>query len=94
MSSRLLLCVTFLLAVWPGRAQESRGAQNFWSLSLLKAFTLREGLKLQLRADAQNALNHAHFAAPNTSPVSPLFGTVNSTASEPRVMFVGLRLAW
>ena len=68
--------------------------QNYWSLSLLKSFTLREGLKLQLRADAQNALNHAHFAAPNTAPVNPLFGTVNATASEPRVMFVGLRLVW
>jgi len=67
---------------------------NIWNLSLLKYFDLREGLRIQLRVEAQNALNHAHFGNPNTNPVSSLFGTVTGTVGNPRLMFVGLKMAW
>ncbi|MCL4402884.1 MAG: outer membrane protein assembly factor, partial [Acidobacteria bacterium] len=66
--------------------------RNFWALAAMKNFVLREGVKLQLRAEAQNALNHPHFAAPNVVPTNVLFGTVSATDGEPRLMFAGLKL--
>jgi hypothetical protein len=66
---------------------------NNWDLSLFKSFRIREGITLQLRAEAQDALNHALFAAPNTGPVNTLFGTVNNTLwSEQRKITVAAKL--
>ncbi len=68
---------------------------NNWDLSLFKNVRLREGITLQLRAEAQDALNHAMFAAPNTAPVNTLFGTVNATIwSEQRKVTVAAKLLW
>lgn len=52
---------------------------NQWDMSLIKSFRITEKLRFQLRAEAQNAMNHAMFAAPNTAPVNSLFGQVNAT---------------
>jgi hypothetical protein len=68
---------------------------NNWDLSLLKNFRIAEKLKFQLRAEAQDALNHAMFASPNTSPASTLFGQVTSTVSGgQRAITLGGRLTW
>jgi len=68
---------------------------NNWDLSLLKNFRIAERLKFQLRAEAQDALNHAMFASPNTSPTSTLFGQVTSTVSGgQRAITVSGRLTW
>ena len=40
---------------------------NNWDLSLFKNIRLRERLTFQLRGEAQDALNHAMFAAPNAA---------------------------
>jgi hypothetical protein len=40
---------------------------NTWSLSLGKTFSIREGMGLQIRADADNIWNHANFALPANS---------------------------
>jgi len=66
---------------------------NNWDLALYKGFRLHESLNFELRAEASDAMNHPHFAAPNTTPTSPAFGQVTSTvAAQQRVITVGARL--
>lgn len=68
---------------------------NTWDLSLFKNVRFADRLTLQLRAEAQDALNHTMFAAPNTGPVNTLFGTVNATIwSEQRKITVAAKLIW
>ncbi len=68
------------IRAFPPRFNDIRGdGFNQWDLSLFKNIRIRERLRLQLRAEAQNALNHAMFAAPNTTPTSTLFGQVSAT---------------
>jgi hypothetical protein len=58
--------------------------------SLLRDFPIREGLRLQLRAEAFNLLNHANFGLPGQILGNPDFGIVNSAAA-PRQMQLGVR---
>jgi len=68
---------------------------NDWDMSIFKGFRLREKVTFQLRAEAQDALNHAMFAAPNTTPTSTLFGQVTATVgAQQRVVTMGARLMW
>ena len=68
---------------------------NNWDISLFKTFRLREALRLQLRAEAQDALNHAMFQAPNAVPANTLFGTVNATIwTEQRKITMAAKLVW
>jgi hypothetical protein len=68
---------------------------NNWDLSLLKNVRITERLKFQLRAEAQDALNHAMFSSPNTSPTSTLFGQVTSTVGGgQRAITLSGRLTW
>ncbi len=70
------------------------GVNNF-DLSLFKNIRLKEKWNLQLRGEGMNALNHAHFAAPNSNPSNTLFGQVsNTTFSRQRVISVGARMQW
>jgi len=47
-------------------------------LNLYKSFVPKEGMRLEIRAEIFNLLNHARFAPPNTSVGDPFFGTVTS----------------
>ena len=68
---------------------------NNWDLSLFKSIRITERIQFQLRAEAQDAFNHAMFAAPNTNPVNSLFGQVNSiVGTEQRRISVGGKLSW
>ncbi|MBI3681521.1 MAG: TonB-dependent receptor [Acidobacteria bacterium] len=68
---------------------------NNWDLSLFKDFRFTERIRLQLRAEAVDAFNHAMFAAPTTGPVNTLFGTVNATIwTEQKKVTVGAKLAF
>lgn len=70
---------------------------NNWDSSLFKNFPIREKLSFELRAEAQDATNHAQFAGPNTTPTSSAFGQVTSTTSNgglQRVILLGGRLMW
>ena len=70
---------------------------NVWDLSLQKTFPLREGVRLQVRAQAEGAMNHPNFAVPNTTPTSTLFGRVSGTqgaGQEERRLFLGLKLTF
>jgi len=68
---------------------------NTWDLSLFKEVRFTEKLKLQLRAEAVDALNHAMFAAPNNGPVNTAFGQVTATIwTEQRKVTVAAKLYW
>jgi hypothetical protein len=65
---------------------------NNWDLSVLKNTSLKEGVHMQFRAEAINALNHPQFTAPNTSVTSTAFGTVTGEFAWPRVIQFGLKV--
>jgi hypothetical protein len=70
------------------------------SMSLFKDFSLasiREGMRLQFRAESFNTFNHPHFAGPDTlvpGPNSPNsnFGKITSTLGSPRELQLALKL--
>lgn len=68
---------------------------NSWDISLAKTIRISERISLQLRAESQDALNHAMFGAPNTAPTNTAFGTVNTTIwSEQKKTTVAAKLIW
>jgi hypothetical protein len=69
-------------------------ATNNVNLSVTKYIRIREELKLQFRADAFNLCNHPLFAAPTIGVTSGSFGTISSTTNTPRIIQLGLRLAF
>ncbi|MGE5644639.1 MAG: TonB-dependent receptor domain-containing protein [Acidobacteriota bacterium] len=72
------------------------GVQNA-NLSLLKEFAMsriREGMKLEFRTEAFNALNHAQFAGPVTTVGDSNFGHVFGTSAAARELQLGLKLYW
>jgi hypothetical protein len=60
-------------------------------LGLHKTFAVAGTTKLQLRAEAFNALNTVRLGAPNTSQNSPNFGRI-LTAEDPRIMQLAVRV--
>jgi hypothetical protein len=65
------------------------------ALSLFKIFALdalREGSRIEFRAEAFNALNHPQFAPPNLVAGSGAFGKVTAQANSPRQMQLALKL--
>jgi hypothetical protein len=67
------------------------------ALSLFKEFSLaslREGARLEFRAEAFNALNHPQFAAPNSVVDSGEFGLITQQANSPRELQLALKLYW
>ena len=65
------------------------------NLSVEKDFSLaalREGLKFELRLEAQNALNHPVFGTPNTSVDDPNFGIISYTSNAPRQVQLGAKV--
>ena len=67
------------------------------ALSLFKEFSLaslREGSRLEFRAEAFNALNHPQFAAPATVVGNGDFGKITQQANHPREMQLALKLYW
>jgi hypothetical protein len=70
---------------------------NNAALSLFKEISLnamREGSRLEFRAEAFNALNHPQFCGPNTSVGSGGFGMTTSQCNVPREFQMALRLYW
>ena len=65
------------------------------TLSVFKEFSLnkmREGSRLQFRAEAFNALNHPQFGGIQASFASGNFGDVTSQVNTPRQVQLGLQL--
>ena len=68
---------------------------NNLDISVLKDFPIRERVAFQVRAEATDALNHAMFSSPNTTPTSTLFGQVTSTIGQAaRVIVITGSLTW
>jgi hypothetical protein len=74
-----------------GRSVFTGPGLNNWDLSLLKQFRITEGVRIEFRAEAFNAFNHAQFDLPVNSLASPLFGTITA-AEQPRVLQLGMKL--
>jgi hypothetical protein len=62
-------------------------------LSMLKAFTIREGMRGEFRFDVQNATNTPSFGGPSSSYGSPDFGRITGYKGSlgPRVAQLGLK---
>jgi hypothetical protein len=67
-------------------------AANNVDLSLLKNFHITERVVAQFRFETFNSFNRTQFAAPNLTPTSAAFGTINSQANTPRSVQMGLKL--
>ena len=68
---------------------------NVANLSLFKEFSLgkiREGMRLEYRAEAFNALNHPHFCAPDTNVNDGSFGQIFGTCTAAREVQMALKL--
>lgn len=68
----------------------SDGVHNV-DLSLSKEFRIREGMKLQIRAESFNFMNTPRFAIPDTTLTDNTFGQVTSTLGSPRHLQFGAR---
>ncbi len=66
-------------------------------LNLYKSFVPKEGMRIEVRAEIFNALNHPRFAQPDSAVGDPLFGTITSDSvngtvlQTPRFFQFGLR---
>jgi hypothetical protein len=66
-----------------------------FDLSVLKNTRLREGVNLQIRGEAYNALNTPQFSPPTTSPTtSSAFGTVTTQFSTPRTIQLAAKIVF
>ena len=67
---------------------------NNLDFSAIKNMAVTEKLKLQLRGEFFNSLNHPEFNPANLSPTSTAFATITSQANLARSIQVALRLVW
>jgi Carboxypeptidase regulatory-like domain/TonB dependent receptor-like, beta-barrel len=64
-------------------------------LSLFRTIRFTEGIEMQLRAEALNALNHPNFANPASNVTDPnTFGYITSTAGGSRIFRLGARVSF
>jgi hypothetical protein len=61
-------------------------------LSILRSFPIVEKYKLQFRAEAFNLNNTPQFSNPGNTIGSSTFGVITSTANQPRIVQLALRL--
>jgi Carboxypeptidase regulatory-like domain len=67
------------------------------TLSVFKEFPLsrvREGMRIEYRLEAFNALNHPQFAGPDAGVFSGSYGKITSTANNAREVQMGLKIYW
>jgi hypothetical protein len=63
-------------------------------LALQREFAVTETLKVQIRAEAFNALNHTNLGTPNRFVNTPQFGTITEAATPGREIQLGLRVSF
>jgi hypothetical protein len=85
--------LSYNIRTFPLRLSGVRGdVLSRWDFSLIKDFALTEKATFQFRAEVFNAWNHPSFSSPNLSPTSTAFGTITSTANEPRQWQLSARI--
>ena len=63
-------------------------------LALQREFAVTETVKVQVRAEAFNALNHTNLGTPNRFVNTPQFGTITEAATPGREIQLGLRVSF
>jgi hypothetical protein len=63
-------------------------------LALQREFSMTETVKLQVRAEAFNALNHTNLGTPNRFVNTPQFGTITEAATPGREIQLGVRVSF
>jgi hypothetical protein len=63
-------------------------------LALQREFAVTETVKVQIRAEAFNALNHTNLGPPNRFVNTPQFGTITEAATPGREIQLGMRLSF
>jgi hypothetical protein len=63
-------------------------------LALQREFAVTETVKVQVRAEAFNALNHTNLGTPNRFVNTPQFGTITEAATPGREIQLGLRISF
>ena len=63
-------------------------------LALQREFAMTETIKLQVRAEAFNALNHSNLGTPNRFVNTPQFGTITEAATPGREIQLGVRISF
>jgi Carboxypeptidase regulatory-like domain len=63
-------------------------------LALQREFAMTETIKVQVRAEAFNALNHTNFGTPNRFVNTPQFGTITEAATPGREIQFGVRVSF
>jgi len=71
----------------PGSFQVNASINKVFSFS-----SIREGLSMELRLEAQNAFNHPTFGTPNQSVDDPSFGVISYTSNGPRQMQLAAKI--
>ena len=74
----------------PRNALRGPGRVNT-DISISKNFTIREGVKLELKGDAFNLFNHTEFQNPDTTISDSSFGQISNTY-DPRILQLALHL--
>lgn len=84
------------IRTWPLRFNNIRGkGYNNWDLSMIKRFRVKERYTLEIRGEAQDAMNHPVFAAPNANPTALNFGQITGNAApEQRRINLVMKFAW
>jgi hypothetical protein len=73
----------------------NRGPGNVnLDFSLIKSVPIREGLRVQFRAEAFNVTNTPVFGLPNTTVGNPGFGVIGSQANNPRNLQLAVKILW
>jgi hypothetical protein len=67
---------------------------NNLDFSMLKNIPIHERFRVQYRCEFFNGLNHANFDLPSAAPGKSSFATITKQANQPRVIQMGLRVAW
>lgn len=63
-------------------------------IALQREFAMTETIKVQVRAEAFNALNHTNLGTPNRFVNTPQFGTITEAATPGREIQFGLRVSF
>ena len=63
-------------------------------LALQREFAMTETVKLQVRGEAFNALNHTNLGTPNRFVNTPQFGTITEASTPGREIQLGVRLSF